>query len=134
MLRKSQFKYGLGFITNPFVSPFEKKLRVKKIEPRIHFALNCGAVSCPAIRFYSLDCYEADFDLAARSFLDQTTYYNCHENNATVTPLFSWFRGDFGGIKGIKKMLVNYGYIPNLNVNLKFSKYDWSKSFDNFAS
>ena len=30
-------------------------LALEKAEPRIHFALNCGAKSCPPIKTYSAD-------------------------------------------------------------------------------
>jgi len=50
MLRKSTYKWSFGYLTKPFPSAFEKAFQVKNLDPRIHFALNCGAVSCPPIR------------------------------------------------------------------------------------
>jgi hypothetical protein len=46
----------------------------------------------------------------------------------TVTPLMSWFRGDFGGKKGvIKDFLVPYGIIPEgLDASLSYGDYDWN--------
>ena len=42
-------------------------------DPRIHFALNCGAESCPPIRVYSgedPDAFESELDLAAQVFCE----------------------------------------------------------------
>ena len=52
ILRKKQWKYGLGFINKPFVSKLSEALSVQKLDSRIHFALNCGAKSCPPTRVY----------------------------------------------------------------------------------
>jgi len=39
-----------------------------KVDPRVHFALNCGAKSCPPIRVYDADQIDQQLDLAAKSF------------------------------------------------------------------
>jgi hypothetical protein len=49
MLRRSQFSFGMGYLRNPFPGSFEQRFRVDELDPRIHFALNCGAASCPAV-------------------------------------------------------------------------------------
>ena len=38
-----------------FVDEARKALILKNLDPRIHFALNCGAQSCPPIRIYQSD-------------------------------------------------------------------------------
>ena len=53
------FKKGdprLAFIVRPF-------------DPRIHFALNCGARSCPPVGVYDATQIEAQLDSAARNFI-----------------------------------------------------------------
>src|SRR5690606_25809156 len=52
LLRRSRNKLSLGYLPKLFVSKFERKNRVDNIDPRIHFALNCGAKSCPPIVIY----------------------------------------------------------------------------------
>ena len=47
ILRKYRWKFSLGYLPNIFVSVLIKKLAVNVVDYRIHFALNCGAVSCP---------------------------------------------------------------------------------------
>ena len=59
ILRRSAVSLGLGYARNPVPSRFERLHRVGHLDPRIHFALNCGAKSCPPIKTFSGD--EVDF-------------------------------------------------------------------------
>ena len=49
-----------GSMATLYVKPFSKNdprlnLALPEAEPRIHFALNCGAASCPPIKTFSAD-------------------------------------------------------------------------------
>ena len=35
------------------------EVSLTEVDPRVHFALNCGALSCPPIRIYTEDKYLA---------------------------------------------------------------------------
>ena len=37
------------------------KVALSELDPRIHFALNCGARSCPPIRVYTEEKYDMTF-------------------------------------------------------------------------
>ena len=66
------------------------------LDARIHFALNCGASSCPPIRFYDGETAAAlddDLDLAAAAFLEQEVAVEGRE--LTLSQLFEWYRADF---------------------------------------
>jgi hypothetical protein len=67
ILRRSRWKLGLGFARNPLPGAFERAQRVKHLDPRVHFALNCAAVSCPPIVAYEADRIDDQLDLATRS-------------------------------------------------------------------
>ena len=41
---------------------------VEPLDPRIHFALVCGAKSCPPIRVYTPASLEAGLEAAAQAF------------------------------------------------------------------
>ncbi|NJL13513.1 MAG: DUF547 domain-containing protein [Microscillaceae bacterium] len=126
ILRRSQFKYGLGYITWPWPNRLEKSLRVAKVDARIHFALNCGANSCPPIAFYEPEKLEAQLNLAAQSYLTQTVRYDSSRNYLYLSPLMLWFRGDFGGRKGILDFLQALGLIePGLRPRFRYLHYDW---------
>jgi len=60
IIRKSRWKLSLGYLSKPFRAKWETKLRVKNIDWRIHFALNCGAKSCPPVAVYT-SWFRGDF-------------------------------------------------------------------------
>jgi hypothetical protein len=125
ILRRSEIKYGLGFVKNPFVSDFIKRHQVEVKDSRIHFALNCGAGSCPPISFYSPENINEELDLSAMGFLKATT--SVEGNTVYVTRLFQWFKGDFGSDECIIKYLKRYdalapGQKPN---KIDYLEYDW---------
>jgi hypothetical protein len=130
ILRKSQWIYGLGYIRKWFPGSFEKKMRVRNLDPRIHFALNCGARSCPRIMIYSGESITRDLDLVTKSFLQQNTRLEGDE--LIVTKLFSWYQGDFGGKKGIIQFLVDYHILgdPSGFSSFEFDDYDWTLQLD----
>jgi hypothetical protein len=133
MLRRSAYKWGLGYLHKPFPSAFEKMSRVFRVDPRVHFAMNCGAKSCPPVRFYDPLHLEEQLEMATRSFLTQEVTYDEASRTVHATRLFSWFRGDFGGISGVKEFLHKYAFIPSVNVRLKFTRYNWEEAFENYA-
>lgn len=67
-------------------------------EPRVHFALNCGARSCPAVKAYTAEAVREELRLAALGFLE--TADNCRVERAAHTlwlsKIFSWYERDFG--------------------------------------
>lgn len=69
-------------------------------EPRIHFTINCGALSCPALapRPFTGADLESRLDAAARSFVnDPEVGVRIDTTSATVTlsEIFRWYEGDF---------------------------------------
>ena len=135
MIRKSKVKLSLGLLGKLFVSGFEKSLRINNISPKIHFALNCGAKSCPAVAIYDPQRVQEQLDIAAKQYLSETTTYLADENQVQVTALISWFRGDFDGLKGAKAMLKSYNLIPkDSDPNVTFKDYDWTLDLGNFKT
>ncbi|WP_247656629.1 DUF547 domain-containing protein [Maribacter sp. MMG018] len=133
ILRKSQWEYGLGYIRKWFPGKLERRLRVNKRDYRIHFALNCGAKDCPPVAIYEWERVNEQFDKGTKAYLSSTTDYNDLKKEASVTSLFSWFRGDFGGESGIKKILKQNDLIPTTkNIDLVYKNYDWTLDLDNF--
>ena len=133
IIRRSEWKLGLGYIKLLFPSSLEKQLRLSKKDYRIHFALNCGAKSCPPIAFYDDEKLEEQLNLAEKAFIKNDAEYDEAANVVSVSKIFSWFRGDFGGKKGIRKLLVKHNIIPaDKKVKLKFKPYDWSLSLKAF--
>lgn len=130
LLRHSKIKYGLGYFNKWFISDFEEKFRLPKADPRIHFTLNCGARSCPPIPILRPATVNWQLNQATATFLKQTT--EIRENEIWVTPLMSWFRGDFDNRIAFLKQ---HGILPKssrLN-NLEYQDYDWSLHLGAFS-
>ncbi len=124
ILRRSKGKYSLGYIPAIFSSAHAKKWRVDRVDWRIHFALNCGAKSCPPIAFYRSDRLNEQFNIATRNYLVNSI--DLESSPIGVTKLFLWFRADFGGAKGITKILQKFGGIEQSRAeDWQYLPYDW---------
>jgi hypothetical protein len=133
LLRRSQTAWGLGYVPKPLPSGFERGLRVESVDPRIHFALNCGAASCPAIEAYSAADIDVELDLAAETYLSTEVAYDPDRNVARVPRLCRWYRGDFGGPEGVRRLLRRYDAIPaDADPRLTYADYDWDLSLGNY--
>ncbi len=133
ILRKGRYKYSLGFFTNPFLSKNIKKLTVSKLDYRIHFALNCGAKSCPPIAFYSGDEIDRQLEIATLSFLENETQVNESAKVIHISRLFLWYLGDFGSKRGIRKILKDKFDLNSKGFKIVFSSYSWEEKLDNFV-
>jgi len=130
-LRRSLFGYSLGYLSNPFAGRFERQFRLTRRDPRVHFALNCGAASCPPIAAYQPDAVDAQLDVATRSYLETETTYDPAKGVVTVPRLLLWFRHDFGGPSGTKDLLRRFDIIPpDANPRLRYGDFDWSLVLD----
>lgn len=133
ILRRSKFKWSLGYLNKFFTSRFEKQFRVDTLDNRIHFALNCGAKSCPPIAYYDADKIEMQLELAAKSYLKSETEYSIDSGLVYLPTIMSWFRADFGGKKGIKNLLRKYNILnPETEVKIRFKKYNWTLFLNNY--
>lgn len=132
MLRCSAIWWSMGYLRKPIPGVFERRFRLP-LDCRIHFALNCGAVSCPAIAFYSAKRLNKELDQAKEIFLTQETSYNRSNHTITVSALFKWYLGDFGGMKGLADMLRSYfNEDQDKRLKIRFRRYDWSTHLHNF--
>ncbi len=127
VLRRSRWKLGLGYLGNPRPGRFERAHRVARVDPRIHFALNCGAASCPPIAAYERARWDEQLELATKSYLRTETR---HDGDVLRVPsLLLWYIGDFGGPPGIRRMLRETG-IEGWSGPLRFSAWDWRPAPD----
>lgn len=133
IIRRNQFEYFLGYLRNPFGKKFKKKLQPKEEDFRIHFALNCGAMSCPPVRAYTAENLEDQLEDSTQKFLHKFSSYDEENKSVNTTALFSWFRGDFKGKRGTKRILERYGVIPHTDVKLNYDKYDWTLHLNNYV-
>jgi Protein of unknown function, DUF547 len=105
----------------PFAANDPRQDLILPLEPRIHFALNCGAISCPPIRAYQAENLEVQLEWATRSYLQSVRL----EHGAVIVPrLLQWYAKDFGNPLGFVRT-----YHPELpaNARVRFDAYHWNK-------
>lgn len=127
LLRGSRIKWSLGYLRKPVVNRWEKAHRLYHTDYRIHFALNCGAASCPPIAYYESARLDRQLESAQRVYLRREVRYDSARNTVQVPVLLNWFRADFGGRKGILNLLRREGLIPvGTDPRVKWISWDWS--------
>jgi hypothetical protein len=125
ILRRSKVLWGLGYVQKLFPRKLEKQWRVNHEDYRIHFGLNCGATSCPPIPYFTVRNLENELRSAEESFIRENT--SVEGKIITTSSIFSWFRGDFGGKKGVIQLVRKYNLVDSVDgYKVKFAAYDWS--------
>ena len=117
--------------------PFDARRRFafEKTDPRIHFALVCGASSCPPIKFYTPGALDGELDRAARSFINSPEVVVMPaESTISVSRILKWYAPDFGGREGVLGFIGRYlddeekaEFVmrEGLKIRLKYLPYDW---------
>ncbi len=131
LLRRSRLKLGLGYLPNPVPGAFERTHRVGRVDPRIHFALNCGATSCPPIAAYDPARLDDQLELATRSYL--STEVQVEDDVVRVPAVLLWYIGDFGGPSGVRRFLEDAG-IEMADRRLRFRPWDWTPDPERWMS
>lgn len=114
------------------------RLMATPLDPRIHFALNCGAVSCPPIRSYRAEGLDAQLELATRSFLGQATRVDRSRREVTLSALLRLYAGDFGRRADAVRFTAHHldgddaGWLHEHAdvVRVRFGAYDWTLTRD----
>jgi len=87
-----------------------KIIRKEFLDPRIHFALNCGARSCPPLKAGAIaqNATESELEDAARRFINDPANVRFDESNLTLylSKIFHWFEGDFLNYLRVKRGLA----------------------------
>jgi hypothetical protein len=106
---------------------FNDKLSPSKLDNRIHFALNCGAASCPPISCYHSSGIEDQLEQSEDLFIRGTSKYDPINNTLEISEIFNWYKDDFGGQSGILQLMSEKGIIPLYsNPTIQFKPYDWT--------
>lgn len=105
ILRKTKFKMGFGYISNPFYSDFIKTLAVKELDYRIHFALKSICLKNPTIDYYESEIVNEQLQKITKKLIKSETHFDSDlKLIRTSKLLFSYYR-DFGGMSSVKKLL-----------------------------
>jgi len=136
---------------NIFKSPWEKKicridgdvvtlddiehkiLRPRFKDPRVHFAINCAALSCPPLgdRPYMGSTLDRQLDDSTRMFINNPKRNDLKGDTLYVSKIFKWFRGDFNDdVIGFFLKYANEDLKKELaakkgGIKIKYLHYDW---------
>ncbi|NNM33895.1 MAG: DUF547 domain-containing protein [Gemmatimonadetes bacterium] len=103
-------------------------------DPRIHFAINCAAVSCPPLvaEAYTGAELEDQLDERVRAFMADTAHYRLDGGTLQVNKVLDWFGSDFGGPEGLKAFFGQYASGPEKEMledpdtEVTYFEYDWT--------
>jgi hypothetical protein len=124
------------FRVRPF-GPTDPRLAaaiLEPLDPRIHFALVCGAKSCPPIAFYDPQRLDQQLSQAASNFINGGGVRLDPANHTLwLSKIFKWYQTDFRGLDGIRSLLHRYGQDKDMlaalysqHTKFKYCPYDWS--------
>jgi len=106
---------------------------VEPPDPRIHFALTCGARSCPPVGIYRAPAIDDQLELATRSFVNSEITLDDH-GRLVCSKLFKWYRDDFGDDAALAHFLsrhlddgpVKAALAAGARPCQKFRPYSWA--------
>lgn len=102
-------------------------LRKEFEEPRIHFAINCASVSCPPLlnEAFTADKLDSQLTKVAVGFINDPTRNKITTDQAQISSIFSWFKGDFNK-KGTLIDFLNLYSKVKIKPSAKISHLDYN--------
>jgi hypothetical protein len=111
-------------------------------EPRIHFAVNCASIGCPALRreAYTGARLQAQLEQATQAFLRDRSRNRLEGGVLKMSSIFEWYAEDFergwGGFESLAQFLARYaealGVSPQQvaalrsgDLEIEYLSYDW---------
>jgi Protein of unknown function, DUF547 len=104
-----------------------------QLDPRIHFALNCGAISCPPIYTYGPASLDAQLEAATGAYLEAESTVDAERCEVRLPRLMRLYRGDFGS--PAEQLRFAARYLPALGPcldersrppRLRYARFDWT--------
>ncbi len=120
-----------------------EQLRPNYAEPRVHAAVNCASIGCPALRneAFTAAKLEAQLEDGMQRFLADRTRNRVQGGKLEVSSIFKWFREDFEkGHRGFAKVedvfakyaalltddAADQARLKSKSLSVNFLDYDWS--------
>jgi len=111
-------------------------------DPRIHFAVNCASIGCPALRntAYRGNILSAQLDTATKAFLKDRSRNRLENGQLGISSIFKWYRSDFSkgwrGAKNLSQFLAIYANalgrtkgqqtaLKAGKIRIKYLPYNW---------
>lgn len=103
-------------------------------EPRIHFAVNCAARSCPVLwpEAYTAEALDEQLDRAVRALVDNPDHFDVEGATVRLNKVLDWYKDDFGGIDGLRDFFAPYvspdraALLADPGTQIAFFEYDWT--------
>jgi hypothetical protein len=101
-------------------------LRPQFKDPRIHFAVNCAAASCPPLlnRAFTSGQLDQQLDRQATSFINNSNYNKLRRDQVRISKIFEWYRQDFGNLTGYLNKYADIDIRPDAKI--EFLEYNWN--------
>jgi len=102
-------------------------------EPRIHFALNCSALSCPVLprKPFDANTLDAELERETRAFFARREIFRVDPETSTVwlSELLDFYPADFVPVAADSLLAYANRYAPQPappGFQLRFTPYDWT--------
>jgi len=112
-----------------------RRWMLTSLDPRIHFALVCGAKSCPPIGVYQAERIESQLELAASGFVNSdNVILDQPRRRLSLSKIFAWYGPDFGTRPELLRWIAARLHDPQQQawlaenahrVRLDWQNYDW---------
>lgn len=111
--------YSLNYIENKIIRPIFN-------EPRIHFAVNCAAKSCPPLlnEAYTGAKLDAQLQQQTLKFIQNNTFNTVSPNELKLSKIFEWYAEDFGSITEYIDLYTRLKVSSKAKVS--YLEYDWA--------
>ena len=123
-------------------------LAFQDVDCRIHFALNCGAKSCPPVKNFTSTNIEEELRIVSQAFCEDESQVRVDLDKGTIylSKILSWYQEDFGKSKeerlktvagflrgkklsDLELLLKKRGEAPKV----KYNEYDWSTDASDYV-
>ena len=122
MVQVGPQKYTLDWVENGILR--------KMNDPRIHFAINCGAKSCPKLlnEAYEPDKLNAQLTQVTKAFIQNSALNVLKPKKVEISRIFEWYAEDFKKDGNtLIKFLNKYGTVTiEDDAKIEYKEYDWT--------
>lgn len=112
ILRGGKWKYGFGYVPDPFPGGFARRHGLDDLDERIHFAVLAARHAPELTGTYTATDVDAELANVTTDYLEGTVEHDPAVGVASIPGVFFWHRGDFGGRAGVDAFLVSHGVLP----------------------
>lgn len=128
--KKKIVRINKGVVTLDYVE--HDVLRPVFKDPRVHFAINCAAKSCPPLRAeaYRGDILEDQLNDSTVSFVNNPRSNYLKGETLYISKIFDWFEEDFNGVHGFFLQYARRNFKKQLDqagdkIRITHLDYDW---------